>query len=131
VRTIDTNVKVFKVSAGVIVSGTRNKTDVDSSSAVLQEQNALGSEFVTPAIGITAIAPDNSGNTYMCDPSGNVTILLPNSDVVEFESLGFAARGMAVDNRNKRLYASNEAGQEIVVYSTTTGELLETIVNAK
>ena len=48
-----------------------------------------------------------------------------------FASLGYAARGMAVDNINKHLYASNESGQEIVVYSTTTAELLNVIQNPK
>jgi hypothetical protein len=129
VRTIDTNVKVFKVSAGAIVSGTRNKILADPASVVLQGVSGLGSEPV--AVGVTAIAPESSGNTYFCDPSRNVHIIDGSGDINDFVSLGFAARGMAVDNRNKRLYASNESGQEIVVYSTTTGELLETIGNAQ
>jgi len=130
VRTLTTNAKTFKVSAGSVVSGTRNKTNIDSSSLVFQGAAAIGSEdSITPALGVTAIAPDSSGNTYICDPSGNVNIIDGNGNLSSFVSLGFAARGMAVDNRNKRLYASNEAGQEIVVYSTTTAELLETIDN--
>jgi hypothetical protein len=131
VRTIDTNVKVFKVSAGAIVSGTRNKTEIDSSSLVLQGAAAIGSGASIPNTGSTAFASDSSGKTFLCDPSGNVTFIDGSGNHYPFVSLGFAARGMAVDNRNKRLYASNESGQEIVVYSTTTGELLETIGNAQ
>jgi hypothetical protein len=129
-RTLSTNAKVFKVSAGSVVSGTRNKTNVDSSSLVFQGAAAIGSEdSVSPADGVTAIATDNSGNTYVCDPSGNVNVLDGNGNLSSFVSLGFAARGMAVDNRNKRLYASNESGQEIVVYSTTNAAQLHIIGN--
>jgi streptogramin lyase len=129
-RTLTTNAKTFKVSAGVIVSGTRSKTDIDSSSLVFQGTVAIGSEDeLSSGAGVTAIAADSSGNTYMCDPTGNVRVLDGSGNVTVFVTLGFAARGMAVDNRNKRLYASNESGQEIAVYSTTNAELLTTIGN--
>ena len=130
VRTLSTNAKVMKVSAGLLMSGTRNKTDIDSSSLVLQGAAAIGSESsITPATGSTAFASDSSGRTFICDPSGHVIFIDGSGNLYDFVILGFAARGMAVDNRNKRLYASNESGQEIVVYSTATGELLETIQN--
>ena len=125
----DTALTTLTVGAGLMASGTSTQTYENSSSVLLQGTGTIGSE-VSYGFGAAAMATDNLGNIYSSDPSGQVHILPPNFEGASgFVSLGFTPRGMAVDNKYKRLYASNEAGNEIVVYSTVTGELLETIAN--
>jgi DNA-binding beta-propeller fold protein YncE len=125
----DTPLTTLTVGPGLMASGTSTNTYEDSSSVLLQGTGTIGME-VTYGLAAAAMASDNLGNIYSSDPSGQVRIFPPNFGGAEgFVSLGFKPRGMAVDNKNKRLYASNEAGNEIVVYSTVTGELLETIAN--
>ena len=125
----DTELSTLTVGPGVMASGTTSETYENSSSVLLQGTGTIGSE-IEYGFGAAAMAADNLGNIYSSDPSGQVHILPPNFEGASgFVSLGFTPRGMAVDNKNKRLYASNEAGNEIVVYSTVTGELLETIAN--
>ena len=125
----DTELSTLTVGPGVMASGTASETYENSSSVLLQGTGTIGSE-IEYGFGAAAMATDNLGNIYSSDPSGQVHILPPNFEGASgFVSLGFTPRGMAVDNKNKRLYASNPAGNEIVVYSTVTGELLETIAN--
>jgi len=125
----DTELSTLTVGPGLMASGTGSATYENSSSVLLQGTGTIGSE-ISYGFGAAAMATDNLGNIYSSDPSGQVRILPPNlGGAAEFVSLGFTPRGMAVDNKYKRLYASNVAGNEIVVYSTVTGELLETIQN--
>jgi DNA-binding beta-propeller fold protein YncE len=129
VHEFDTALSTLTVGPGVMASGTDSVTSENSSSVLLQGSGTIGSE-VNYGIAAVAMASDNLGNIYSSDASGQVRIFPPNlGGAAGFVSLGFTPRGMAVDNKNKRLYASNEAGNQIVVYSTVTGELLETIGN--
>jgi len=131
VLTLNNSLSTFTVGSGLMASGTSTQTFENSSSVLLQGTGTIGSE-ISYGFGVAAMATDNLGNVYSSDPNGKVYILPPNlGGASGFALLGFTPRGMAVDNKNKRLYASNEAGNEIVVYSTVTGGMLQIIGNTE
>lgn len=75
-----------------------------------------------------ALAGDGKGNFYSANFDGSVNIVFPQAGVEGvFAQLGFAPAGMAVDRVNNRIYFSYFQGNYILVYSTITGQLLETI----
>jgi sugar lactone lactonase YvrE len=124
------NFDTITVGAGVFLYGTDSFTFAEPASATL-----LGSPLNSDTgftFGAFALAPDSSGNIYISSLDSNNTVYLlhPDGSASVFVTLPFASsRGMAVDNKNKRLYISNTSGSQIYEYSTTTGALLKIIQN--
>ena len=74
-----------------------------------------------------ALASDGQGDFYIANFDGSVWIVYTNATEDSFLQLDFTPAGMAIDKVNGRVYFSFFQGNEILVYSTTTGALLETI----
>ena len=74
-----------------------------------------------------AIAADPSDNFYIANSDGSVNIYNPDKGSTQaFVTLTFAPGGIAIDSARGRVYFSNHAGNQILVYSTA-GVLLHTI----
>jgi len=131
-RTISiSGVNCFAVGAGAFLYGTNAETFVESASATL-----LGSPLSSLAYddGSVAMAPDNKGNIYFVDTSGEVWVAQPNSTATFFATLPFVpgagnTNGLVVDNVKERLYVANYEGSEILVYSNKPGATYGTIIH--
>jgi len=74
-----------------------------------------------------AIAGNGEGDFYIANLLGVVSIFHPDSTQSAFANLSFVPAGMAIDNVNGRVYFSNFQSNEILVYSMSTGQLVQTI----
>jgi hypothetical protein len=74
-----------------------------------------------------AVAFDSTGNLYYGNADNSVWFVNFSLGLTTFETLSFTPAGMVVDSTRGRVYISNQQGNAIEVYSTTTGALLKTI----
>jgi hypothetical protein len=123
-------------AAGALYTGYDTGTCVGSTSAILRGGASLCDLGGYPTGG-SAFAADNKGGEYEAATySGNAVFYNAPGGVsyTFFVGLPFTPSfnecGMAVDNVKDRLYVSNRAGDEILVYSTASknsGALIKTI----
>jgi DNA-binding beta-propeller fold protein YncE len=81
-----------------------------------------------PASEALALAFDSTGNLYIANANNMVYYgIFAAGEGFLFASLPFGPAGIAVDSARGRVYISNQQGNAIAVYSTSSGALLKTI----
>ena len=124
-------------AAGVLYTVTSSNICYGSASAILRGGTSL-CDFFNTYLPVS-FAADNNGGIFAAPygATNDVAYCFPGgSDCFSFATglpftNSFNESGMAVDNVKHRLYVSNRAGNEILVYSTasgsTYGKLIHTI----
>jgi NHL repeat len=122
-------------AAGTLYTGFSGGTCIGSASAILRGGTSYCDLGGDPTGG-SAFAADNKGGEYEAATfSGNTVVynFVGGVTSATFVSLPFTPSfnecGMAVDNVKQRLYVSNRAGNEILVYSTKSGATYGTLIH--
>ena len=85
-----------------------------------------GFSYIGSANEAVALATDNAGDLWVANATGEVDLWISGGGS-GFLTLSYGPAGIVVDSVRGRLYLSNENGNEIQVYSTSSGALLHTI----
>jgi hypothetical protein len=117
----------ISVWENTIALGTASSFGVDFGNAFTTIQNGVfeGAANASNNSGLS-IAPDHQGGFYLGNLDGSVNHTSGVSDSL-FVQLSYQPSGTAVDTVNDRVYFSCLQCNYIQAYSTTTGQLLETI----
>jgi hypothetical protein len=123
------------VAGSAFYWGSTSGTSLPATSVVLRTGNFNSGAYGPPIDGAGGMASDASGNVYIVNSNGSVSLAHTNGTATLFISNlgfmphnGFYGGGVAVDNARKRVYISDFNDSQIVVYSTA-GVLLHTIHN--